>query len=417
MKKIFFFLAFCFLANLVFAQGKEDNQNIVIGKTDSVQSNILGENRKIWVHVPDGAANSKERFPVVYVLDGDGHFSSVVGMIQQLSTINGNMMCPKMIVVGIPNTDRTRDLTPTHIDVDPIMNDSAFVRTSGGGENFISFMEKELMPFIESKYPTAPYKMLIGHSFGGLAVMQTFTHHNRLFNAYISIDPSMWWDNQKLLKETKTFLKNTKLEGKSLYLGIANTMEEGMDLKKVTKDTSKETDHIRSILALQKALESNKQNGLKYRGKYYADDTHGSAPLITTYDALRYFFDFYPMKMSFKDFIDSTAMVADKYQNHFANLSKKMGYPIKPDEMEINYFGYEALKAKHYKKAESLFKLNVDNHPESFNVYDSYGDYFIAIGDQANATIQLKKALAIKENEGSRKKLEEIKGGGKVNKE
>ena len=66
------------------------------------------------------------------------------------------------------------------------------------------------------------------------------------------------------------------------------------------------------------------------------------------------------------------------------------------------------MKAKHYKKAESLFKLNVYNHPESFNVYDSYGDYFIAIGDKANAIIHLKKALAIKENEESRKKLTEL---------
>lgn len=334
MKKICLSLAFCLLAMLAFSQGKMEKESIVIGKTDSVQSTILGENRKIWVHIPDGAG--KERFPVVYLLDGDGHFSSVVGMIQQLSTINGNTMCPKMIVVGIPNTDRTRDLTPTHMDVDPMMNDSAAVRTSGGGEKFIAFMEKELMPFIESKYPTAPYKMLIGHSLGGLMVMQTFTHHNGLFNAYISIDPSMWWDNRKLLNETKTFLKNTKLEGKSLYLGIANTMEEGMDIKKVVKDKSKETDHIRAILELQTALESNKQNGLKYRGKYYAEDTHGSAPLITTYDALRFFFDFYPMKFSFKDFMDSTSVLPGKYQTHYANLTQKMGYQIKPDEWEIN---------------------------------------------------------------------------------
>ncbi len=388
-----------------FAANAQDNK-IVIGTIDSVQSNILGEQRKIWVYVPDGA---NQKYPVVYLLDGDAHFYSVVGMIQQLSSVNGNMMCPKMIVVGIPNTDRTRDLTPTQMDSDPFMpTDSAFYKTSGGGEKFISFMEKELMPFIESKYPTAPYKMLIGHSFGGLAVMQTFTHHNSLFNAYISIDPSMWYDNQKLLKETKTFLKNTKLQGKSLYLGIANTMEEGMDIKKVVHDTTLYTQPIRSILALQTAFESNKLNGLKYRGKYYADDTHGSAPLITEYDALRFIFDYFPMKISIKDFTDSTAAFADKYRNHFAMLSQKMGYQIKPDEGEINYFGYEALRSKFYKRAESFFKLNVDNHPESFNVYDSYADYFIAIGDQANAVIQLKKALSLKENEGSRQKLTEL---------
>ncbi len=407
MKKTILFLAFCFLANLVFAQGKEDNQYIVIGKTDSIQSKILGEQRKIWIHVPDGA---NQKYPVVYLLDGDGHFSSVVGMIQQLNSINGNTMCPKMIVVGIPNTDRTRDLTPTHIDADLPMMDSVSSKTSGGGENFIAFIEKELMPHIEAKYPTAPYKMLIGHSFGGLAVMQTFTHHNNLFNAYVCIDPSMWWDNEKLLKQTQKDLAEKKFEGKSLFLGIANTMEDGMDIKTVQKDTAAETKHIRSILALQAAFEKNKQNGLNYRGKYYPDDTHGSAPLITEYDALRFFFDFFPLKFGMKDFTDSTGALATKYQNHFANLSKKMSYSLKPDEMEINYMGYDFLGRKLYKTAESLFKLNVQNYPENYNVYDSYADYLIAIGDQVNAIIQLKKTLSIKENEVSRKKLKELEG-------
>lgn len=412
MNKTIFLLAFCLLTNPAFPQGKVDKGNIVIGKMDSVQSNILGEQRKIWVHVPDGTDNSKERYPVVYVLDGDGHFSSVVGMIQQLST-GGNNNCPKMIVVAIPNTDRTRDLTPTHVDADPPFMDSAFCQTSGGGENFIAFIEKELMPYIEAKYPAAPYKMLIGHSFGGLAVMQTFVHHTGLFNAYICIDPSMWWDQQKLLQQTRQVLAEKKFKGKSLYLGIANTLEEGMDINTVQKDTSVDSRHIRSILALQAAFEKNEQNGLKYRGKYYPDDTHGSVPFITEYDALRFFFDFFPLKFTMEDFTDSTGALADKYQNHFAQLSQKMGYRIKPDEAEINFIGYDFLGRKMYQTAERLFKLNVDNYPESYNVYDSYGDYFVAIKDSANAIVQFKKALALKENTGSRKKLEELEGGGR----
>ncbi len=324
MKKTIILLAFCLLANLAFSQGKVDKENVVIGKTDSVHSKILGENRNIWVHVPDGA---NQKYPVVYVLDGDGHFSSVVGMIQQLSTINGNTMCPKMIVVGIPNTDRTRDLTPTHIDADPPYMDSTSSKTSGGGENFIAFIEKELMPFIEAKYPTAPYKMLIGHSFGGLAVMQTFTHHTDLFDAYICIDPSMWWDKQRLLKETQKVLAEKKFEGKSLYLSIANTMEEDMDIKNVEKDTTADSQHIRAILKLQAAFDKNQQNGLKYRSKYYPNDTHSSAPLITEYDALRFFFDFFPLKLGMKDFTDSTGALANKYRNHYAIYQKKWAIP------------------------------------------------------------------------------------------
>ena len=191
---------------------------------------------------------------------------------------------------------------------------------------------------------------------------------------------------------------------------IANTMEEGTDIKKVAHDTAVETKHIHSILALQAALEKNKKNGLHYRSKYYPDDTHGSVPLIAEYDALRFFFDYFPLKFTMKDYTDSTGALADKYQNHFANLSQKMGYSIKPDEMEINYMGYDFLGRKLYKTAERLLKLNVENYTESQNVYDAYGDYFIAMGDKANAKIQFEKALSIKEVPDTRKKLEGIRG-------
>src|SRR5438045_1535353 len=116
----------------------QSGNNIVIGTIDSVYSSILKEKRKIWVYVPNSTGNSIfsiQRYPVVYLLDGDAHFYSVMGMIQQLSEVNGNTVLPEMILVGIPNTDRTRDLTPTHVSGGPYM-DSAFVRTSGGGERF-----------------------------------------------------------------------------------------------------------------------------------------------------------------------------------------------------------------------------------------------------------------------------------------
>ena len=181
MKKLLFFALF----TTFFANAQTDNK-IVIGKIDSLNSKILGEKRKIRVSVPkdfSGATYAKKRYPVVYLLDGDAHFSSVVGMIQQLSAVNGNSICPEMIVVGIPNTDRTRDLTPTHIVSDPPYMDSTFSKNSGGNEKFMAFIEKELMPHIDSLYPTQPFKMLIRYSFGGLAVMNSLINHPKLFNA------------------------------------------------------------------------------------------------------------------------------------------------------------------------------------------------------------------------------------------
>ena len=196
-----------------------------------------------------------------------------------------------MIVVGILHTDRRKDLTPTHVTSDVPFLDSISGKSTGGGEQFISFIEKELIPYIDRQYPTQPYKMLIGHSLGGLAVIQTFVHHTSLFNSYICIDPSMWWDKQKLLLEVKDALEKRKFQGTSLYLGFANTSPYGNDLTKVRADTSIDTKHMRSILKLQSYFENNKQNGLKYSGKYYETDSHMSVPFITTYDALRFLFD------------------------------------------------------------------------------------------------------------------------------
>lgn len=82
---------------------------MIIGTIDSIQSKILNEQRKIWIYIPDNGsvdAKTTQRFPVVYLLAGDAHFYSVVGMIQQLSQVNGNTICPEMIVIDIPNTDR-----------------------------------------------------------------------------------------------------------------------------------------------------------------------------------------------------------------------------------------------------------------------------------------------------------------------
>ena len=120
--------------------------------------------------------------------------------------------------------------------------------------------------------------------------MQIFVHHTHLFDSYVCIDPSMWWDNQTLLKETKLALEKRNFQGKALYLGIANTAEKGMSIDNVVTDTTDETMHMRSILKLQSYFENNKQNGLKYKGNYYKEDTHMSVPFITEYDALHFIF-------------------------------------------------------------------------------------------------------------------------------
>ena len=392
--------------------GQADNK-ITIGTIDSVQSNILNENRKIWVYTPNSSSAasfiySAQKYPVVYLLDGQQYFHSVVGMIQHLSKVNGNTMCPEMIVVGIPNTIRERDLTPTKPGDDPMLKELSFLKITGGGEAFMSFMEKELIPYIDSKYPTQPYKMLIGHSLGGLAVMNTVINHTRLFNAYICIDPSMWWDNMTFLKTTKEALTGKDFNGTALYVGIANSLEEGMDIKKLPEYTATFTRHIRSILDMDGFIKNKKPKGLRYASKYYENETHGSVPLITTYDGLRFIFEKYQLKLQDKDRTDSTVALAEKIEVHYKEISKLFGYEVKPPESEINTWAYRFLQRKQYKKAEGFLILNMDNYPASFNVYDSYGDFYVAIGDKSKAIEKFQKALSIKENTGTRDKLNKL---------
>ena len=129
-------LAFGALTTMVTAQ--EETSAITIGEKLSLASETLGEERPYWIYLPQSYNNSSQSYPVLYLLDGDAHFHSVSGVVQFMSAgINGNIQIPELIVVAIPNTDRTRDLTPTHATVDPDGKKQPFLTSSGGGDKFL----------------------------------------------------------------------------------------------------------------------------------------------------------------------------------------------------------------------------------------------------------------------------------------
>ena len=298
-------LAYLLCCCLSIVNGQHSN-DIVIGKIESIHSKILNEERKIWVHVPEENSDDvsqKKGYPVVYLLDGGDHFYQVVGMTKRLNRVG---LCPKMIVVGIPNTtkntgaNRTRDLTPTKVKSDHPFVDESMAANSGGGENFMSFIEKELMPFINSKYKTLPYSMFIGHSLGGLTVMNTLIENPELFSSYVAIDPSMWYNDQRLLNKIKKEKFDKKYKNKALFLGIANTMSGSntimnheLDTLSVQKDTTLKTEHIRAILKLNTVLNKGSQKHLSFTSRYYKYHSHFQSALVGEYDAFQSIFSFY----------------------------------------------------------------------------------------------------------------------------
>lgn len=180
----------------------QDARPLSIGETLEINSDILGEKRTLNIYLPPGYDNSQDvSYPVIYLLDGslNEDFLHIVGLVQFFEM---QMGFPKTIVVGIGNVDRKRDFT-FHTDIASL---TKTYPTTGKSALFIDFIEKELKPFIRNKYKTGKQEILLGQSLGGLVATEIFFKKPGLFNNYIIVSPSLWWDNESLLKAGKTYL-------------------------------------------------------------------------------------------------------------------------------------------------------------------------------------------------------------------
>jgi predicted alpha/beta superfamily hydrolase len=398
MKKL---VTFIICINYLSAYSQKDNR-IIIGTVDTISSKVLNEKRTIQIHVPDGGKD--EHYPELYILDGEDHFRSAVAITEQLSGL-----LPPMIVVGINNMgygSRERDLTPTKVNQSALVN-AGDARLSGGGETFISFIEKELIPYIDSKYPTANCRIFSGHSLGGLAVVNAFFNHANLFNAYIALDPSLWWDQQKWIKKYEGEISKHDFNNKSLFVGIANNIPIGMDTISILKDTGIIAPVTQAVLPFVHVLRDNKPAGLRWSSKFYPTETHGTVELISEYDALRYLFDFYPFRTS--QFSGHPELNEDSVlAAHYKMVSERMGYTVRPTENTVNELAYSCMGNNKMAVAYKLFKRNIDYYPKSSNAYDSLGDYYVAAGDKQKAIEAFTKSLSLQEVQETRQKLNEL---------
>lgn len=243
-----------------------------------IHSQVLNEERKVYVHCPKvDSADGNKRFPVLYVMDGDNHFELLAQYADYLSRSDVLAM-PKIIVIGIPNTKRTRDLTPTN----SLLNyegkpDSSSYQGSGGNEKFLQFMATELMPMIEKAYKTAPYKVFAGHSFGGLSSLNCLLTHPDLFDAYIAVSPSLWWDKEYLLRMTQEKLKTGSALNKLFFFSDGN-------------EGGRNSFFHKNLIKLEATLAKKKLKRLDYLYKHYPTETHMTEPVVAYFDALRFMF-------------------------------------------------------------------------------------------------------------------------------
>ncbi len=340
----------------------------------TIKSNVLGEDRVVLVRTPPGYETNKLAYPVLYMTDGNAHLGHTASTIEFLVR-NGRM--PEMIIVAITNTDRTRDLTPTKA-TGP---NAAQFPTAGGADNFLKFIETEVIPEIEKRYRVQPYRVLAGHSFGGLFAVHALLSRPELFNSYVAVSPSLQWSDDATLKRAQEFFKTRKELHATLFASLGN---EPGDIGK-------------SFVAFKELLAKTQIKGFESEVQQMTDEDHGSVVLRSHYFGLRKVYDGWQMPRD-----PATGAVAGGLKaadEHYKWLTQKFGYSIPTPEALINQIGYQYLLGGNPDEAIATFKTNVERYPNSANVYDSLAEAYEKGGKLELAAPLYEKAQSLgKEN-------------------
>jgi predicted alpha/beta superfamily hydrolase len=388
-------ILFClFILTISNSFAQSTDSLIVIGQRYTIHSKILNENRTYSVYLPASyKSNPYKKYIVAYVLDGErSKFLEVSGIAQSMhSSLNSKLQIPELIIVAIENTNRTRDFTPTnslnYLDKEDI---SAF-KSSGKANDFMNFIDKELMTEINKSYRTVSQNMIIGHSMGGLFALHCLLEKPKLFSYYLLIDPSWFWDHNYIGKRAKEILeKQTDLKAR-IYIALANNFHE-------------DKRHYKWGKQFYDFLKKNKSLDLKVEFKYFEDEKHLTVPLPATYYGLRYIFK--PYEIDINEVTKNPNVLA-KYNTKTYN---ELFLEIKPDENFVNTIGYVALYDRQIPDtAISIFEINTKNYPQSLNVWDSLADAYIAKGYIEKAKMCYVKILKLSPNDSNaKKKLEEL---------
>lgn len=297
---------------------------ISIGTTVSLKSEGLSEERKILVSLPYDYDTGSERYPVVYITDPllFYQFGYASGVIKSLSFIE---RIPQLILVGVHSEDRELDLT------------TEFSGRGGNAGKFIEFFREELQPFIEQKYRTQPYKTLIGHSAGGFFSLHTLLQAPDTFDAYVALDPSIWWDDGRLIDD----LKEAQASGRR----FDNTL--------FTSNIAFASDDRQYYREFTEALSMETPPGLTFRHKSFPDETHASTIIPGIYEALQAVYEDWPVPPS----IGSLEALLD----HYRQLSEHYGYTVEIPLTQASDAGFRLVNRGDAEGALEIFEYTLAN--------------------------------------------------------
>jgi predicted alpha/beta superfamily hydrolase len=336
---------------------------VIIGERTTFRSTVLGAEYPIVIYRPGGYERNSERYPLLILLDGDGHFHHATGVVDFLVA---NQRIPPMIVVGVGNRNRTRDLTPP-------TDDPQFQGRTGGADRFLQFLSDELIPYLDETNRTLDYRVLVGHSFGGLFALHALTTRPDVFDGYISISPSTWWNQQALVSALPGFLAQHRGLRASLYMTTGN---EGGEM-------------LTSAQRIAEILKRDAPATMQWQFHHMPEESHGSIPHRSLYDGLEAMFGDLRLEL------DTTMRSVADLERRYERLSQKYGYTIPVTEPMINRFGYLLLGRNLHREAIAVFKANTERYPQSANTFDSLGDGYEAAGDLQNARASFARAVEL----------------------
>lgn len=344
-------------------------------------SKIMGETRTLWVHLPADYYTSKNTYPVLYLLDGDWHFKYAPQAVEYLAGYDCNRM-PDMIVVGIVNIDRGRDLTPVYAKKANGSNDSTSVLTTAGAGKFLRYIEGEVVPYIDAHYRVQPYRVLFAHSLAGLFALYAKETRPQLFPAMIMASPVT---SDAMLKNLQSFLGADHPNNGKMFVGIGDENTVKVD-------------------ALMAGLKRQSPAWFGSDSRQYHGENHFTAPYRSLFDGLKFIY-----RDWFFDYYGNQPVSLEDINTRFAKLSAGSGYAISPNEDYLNNCGYYDMRLKQVDKAIPIFIENVKRYPASFNVYDSLGEAYMKAGNRELAIKNYKKSLELNpHNEGGRQALEKL---------
>ncbi len=343
----------------------------VRGEADVViiKSEVLNESRELLIHLPNNYSRYKDTtYPVLYLLDGQRNFAHTVGT---LGLLNQSGMAQEMIVIGITNTERSRDFTPSY---DESYNQWGI---SGGAGNFLDFLQKELKPYIKANYRTNNYAILAGHSLSALFTVYTLQERPELFQAYFAFSPSLWWHEEVIFPEAKAFFASDSDLNKYLYINMGN---EGGNM-------------LSAFERYSELLNSSERKGFIFDTELDTSESHNTTALAGMSLALQ---------KQLNSLRPTGAIIQEgipAVEQYYKDLSAKYAFEANPEYKAVNHAGYAALNTQDFDSAIAIFKKNIARFPNKSDAYDSLADGYEASGKLAMALEMREKALAMSYDE------------------